>query len=187
MLGLRFRGPAMSDKLLAHSVRLFMAGPRKRRLVRRAAADSTGLETGHRSAYFVRRRARGQKKAENPVFHTTTYTRFPKLTVLIDSTNHLILSIKTGTGPRPDTDELADLLMTLPRCVTVLGLVADAGFDSEPNHVLAREEHGIRTIMPATHGRPSKDGKPPSGYWRRRMRALLKTKRKRRRCGYSRH
>ena len=180
----RFFGAAIGEELLAQTIRLFMSGPR-RKLVRRAAADSTGLQTGHRSAYFVRRKARGQKKAKNPLFVTTTYTRYPKLTFLIDCASHLILSLKTGTGPRPDSDELADLLAGIPRGLTLLSLVADAGFDSEPNHRLCRDEHGIRSLMPATHGRPSKNGKPPTGYWRRRMRSLLATKRKRRRCGYT--
>jgi hypothetical protein len=183
----RFFGVALSDKLLAQTVRLFMSvhGRRRRKIIHRAAADSTGLETGHRSAYFVRRRARGQKKATNPLFHTTTYTRFPKMTLLADCRSHLILSLKTGTGPRPDNDELAGLLMKIPPDVRVLSVVADAGFDSESNHVLARQGHGIRSIMPARHGRPSKDGRPPSGYWRRRMRSLLASKRRRRRCGYT--
>ena len=180
----RFFGAAMSDKLLAQSVRLFMSGQR-RKIVRHAAADSTGLETGHRSAYFVRRRARGQKKAINPLFQTTTYTRFPKLTLLTDCDTHLVLALLTGTGPRPDINEIGPLLERLPRGVTLIKLLLDAGFDSEPNHVLCREGHGIRSVMPATHGRPSKNGKPPSGYWRRQMRSRLRTKRKRRRSGYT--
>ena len=67
----------------------------------------------------------------------------------------------------------------------MLTLLADAGFGSESNHELYRSEHGIRSVMPATLGRPTKGGKPPSGYWRRLMRSRLRTKRRRRRCGYT--
>lgn len=178
----RFFGAGLTDKLLAASVRLMMG---RRKTVQLCAADSTGLETGHRSPYFVRRRARGQKDAKNPLYQITTYTRFPKLTLLADCENHLILSLLTGTGPRIDINELEPLLGRLPRSVTLFKLLADAGFDSEPNHKLLREEHGIRGVMPAKHGRPGKDGKPPTGRWRRRMRSLLRTKRKRRECGYT--
>jgi hypothetical protein len=62
-------------------------------------------------------------------------------------------------------------------------VVLDAGFDSEANHVHARRTRGIRTLMPALHGR--KTSKPPAGYWRRKMRQALSTKSKRKRCGYS--
>ena len=67
-----------ADKLLAASLEVAL-GHRKRHSgsrvnIRLAAADSTGLECGHRSAYFVRRKARGQKHANNPLYQTTSYT-----------------------------------------------------------------------------------------------------------------
>jgi len=46
-------------------------------------------------------------------------------------------------------------------------MTADAGYDSEPNHSFARDEHGIRTIIPAKHGRPTE--KPAKGHYRRLM------------------
>jgi hypothetical protein len=178
----RFFGAGVGGKLLAGSVHLAMG---RRHLVHRAAADSTGLESGHRSPYFVRRRQRGQTQAQHPLFQTTSYTRFPKLTWLIDCRTHLILALLTGRGPKPDVQELGPLLARLPRAVTVLQLLADAGFDSESNHRLARDEHGIRSLMPAKHGRPPHHGQLPRGYWRRRMRGWLRTLRGRRRCGYT--
>ena len=41
------------------------------------------------------------------------------------------------------------------------------GTDSEPNHRFARDRHGVRTIIPAKHGRPTE--KLPSGPYRRLM------------------
>lgn len=178
----RFFGITVGERLLAASIRLWMG---RRKIIRRVAADSSGLESGHRSPYFVRRKQRGQKKVPKPLFQTTSYTRFPKMTVLIDCATHLVLALLTGRGPKPDIDELDALLARLPRGITLLQLVADAGFDSEPNHRLCREDHGIRSLMPPKHGRPTKDGKPFTGYWRRRMVWFLRTKRRRKRCGYT--
>ena len=50
-------------------------------------------------------------------------------------------------------------------------VLADAGFDSEPNHCHAREKYGVRSFIPATIGRPTR--KPPSGRNRRRMKQRL--------------
>jgi hypothetical protein len=46
-------------------------------------------------------------------------------------------------------------------------IAADAGFVSEPNHTFARHECRVRTIIPATHGRPT--DKPATGHYRRLM------------------
>ena len=46
-------------------------------------------------------------------------------------------------------------------------ILADAGYDSEGNHAYARDEHGVRTIIPPKHGRPTT--KPATGRYRRLM------------------
>ena len=176
----RFLGRAAALRLLSGSVKLTLG---RRTVIPRAAADGTGLESGHRSPYFVQRKHRGQKKAKNPQYQTTTYPRFPKLTLLIDCAHHLVLGLKTARGPKPDMHDLPELLAGRPRQLTLLKVVADAGFDSEENHRYLRDEHGIVSVIPPKIGRPS--AKPPAGRWRRRMRSLLRTKRKRRRCGYT--
>jgi hypothetical protein len=173
----RILGAGNSDKLLAATVRMVLG---RRKLVPRAAADSTGLVAGHRSPYFVRRRDPHGTEPKR-----RTYRCFPKLTLLIDCRTHAALSLLTARGPRPDVDELRPLLARLPRGVVLLCLAADAGFDSEPNHTLLRSDHGIRGLIPAKHGRPGKTGKPPAGHWRRLMKRLLRTKRRRRKHGYT--
>ena len=50
---------------------------------------------------------------------------------------------------------------------------------------IARRDMGLRSIIPPDVGRPSKSGAPPGGRWRRHMKRLLRTKRSRRRCGYT--
>jgi IS5 family transposase len=202
----RFFGSACSQKLLTASLRLALG---RRRLVTLAAGDSTGLESGHRSAYFIKRKARGQnlrptqstkkprqsqgrsggnsggKSGGNPLYQTAVYTRYPKLSLLIDCASHVILSVLTSRGPKPDINELAPLLERLPRGVSLGKIALDAGYDSEPNHQLCRDEHGIASLIPPTHGRPCKPGKLPTGRWRRIMTHRFKTPTRRRQSGYT--
>lgn len=50
-------------------------------------------------------------------------------------------------------------------------MTADAAYDSEASHQYARERQGVRSLIPATIGRPTT--KPPAGHWRRQMKARL--------------
>jgi hypothetical protein len=135
---------------------------RPRRRVDLAAADSTGLSSSAASRYFVRRRSRSPG-----LWQTTTYKHYPKLDLLCDTASHVILSIFAGRGPTPDVTGLPTLLDELPNFATLDHLLADAGYDSEANHLHARHEHGILTTIPARIGRPTQ--KAPSTYYRRLM------------------
>jgi len=146
-------------KLLRSTVRLHLG--RKRR-VKRAAIDSTGLECTSASGYFVRRRSR----VENPG-KTIVYHHYPKLSVVSSTDDHFIYALDARRGPRPDVDEFRPLVAEATQVVRLVQLAADAGYDSEGNHEFARDEHGIRTIIPAKHGRPTT--KLPTGRYRRLM------------------
>ena len=148
-----------AKRLLNATVRQQM-GRRKR--VHSAAIDSTGLQCGTASAYFVRRR----QKVESP-WKTVVYHNYPKLGIVCDTSNHFILAFQAGRGPRPDIDEFRPLIADALKRVRLSLMIADAGYDSEPNHQFAREEYGIRTVIPPKHGRPTK--KPASGHYRRLM------------------
>jgi hypothetical protein len=150
-------GPAR--RLLEATVRLQMG---RRRRVKRAAIDSTGLECSCASGYFVRRRSRVTEAWKSVVYH-----HYPKLGVVCDGDDHFILACRVGRGPRPDVDEFRPLLAEALRIVRLTQMAADAGYDSEPNHRFARDEHGLRTIIPAKHGRPT--DKLPTGHYRRLM------------------
>ena len=128
-----------------------------------AALDGTGFETRHISAYFVKRRERACKTA----YQTTTYTRYPYANIVCACHSHFVLAIVTGRGPGPDDRYFQPALRQAASRIGVATLMADAGFDSERAYVLAREEYGIRTIIPATRGRPTT--KPLRGYWRNKM------------------
>lgn len=85
--------------------------------------------------------------------------------------NHVVLACLVGAGPRPDTDRFVPLLKATQRQVRVDAAVADAGYDSEPNHQYAREVAGVRSFMPAAIGRPTT--KLPRGRYRRQMKQRL--------------
>lgn len=150
---------APARRLLEATVRLHMG---RRRRVKRSAIDSTGLESTMASGYFVRRR----RYVGGP-WKNVTYHRFPKLGVVCDSDDHFILACRAGRGPRPDVDEFQPLVAEALRVVRLSQLTADAGYDSEANHRFARDEHGVRTVIPAKLGRPT--DKPPTGRYRRLM------------------
>jgi hypothetical protein len=150
-------GPAR--RLLESTVRLHLG---RRRRVKRAAIDSTGLECSCASGYFVRRR----KRLGDP-WKTVVYHHYPKLGLVCGTDDHFIFASQAGRGPRPDVDEFRPLVAETLRIVQLSQLAADAGYDSEPNHKFARDKHGIRTIIPAKHGRPT--AKLPAGRYRRLM------------------
>ena len=146
-------------KLLEATARLHLG---RKKQVKHAAIDSTGLDCTCASGYFVRRRQR----VESP-WKTVVYHHFAKLGVVCGTDDHFIFALDAGRGPRPDVDEFRPLIAEATRVVRFSLLVADAGYDSEENHAFARDEHGIRTVIPAKHGRPT--DKPLAGRYRQLM------------------
>lgn len=160
-----------ADRLMrkAHANRLLGATltvARRRRLPRRkcllAAIDGSGFEAHHTSHYFVRRRAAGGKN-----WQMTTYRRFPKLGIVADCANHLILSAVASRGPGPDLKHLVPAVEQAHDRRRIHTLLADAGYDAEWVHEFLREWLSIRSVIPPGSGRPTT--KSPSGYWRRLM------------------
>jgi len=154
---------ARARKLFNTSVRRFLG---RRRRLQRVALDSTGLECGQRSLYYVRRRQGREKR-----WKTVAYSHYAKLEAAFDCDSHLMVAALVGRGPRPDVDRFVPLLDAALSQVRVNSVLADAGFDSEPNHRHARERHHVLSFIPATHGRPTT--KLPTGKYRRRMRQRL--------------
>jgi len=134
---------------------------RKRR-IRHAAVDSTGLALTSASQYFIRRRERVGKP-----WKSVRYSRFGKLSVLCHTQTHFIVAFQERRGPMPDISDLKPLLTQALRRVHPHCLLADAGYDSESNHVFARQTCGVRTVIPAKHGKPST--RPARGHYRRLM------------------
>ncbi len=151
-------------KLLTATIDQAVASKIMRRRVELGAVDGTGFESRHISAYFVKRRKRCK-----PGYETITYTRYPKAGILCDCRSHLILAVVPGRGPGPDDLHYRQALQAATSRIPITTLLADAGYDSEAAHVLARDVFGVRTIIPPTRGRPLKHARLPRSRWRRRM------------------
>jgi hypothetical protein len=130
------------------------------------AFDSSGLDCGHASRYFIRRRARKERP-----WQSLKYTRYAKLELAVDCASHVIVGMLASRGPAVDVDRFVPLLdATLPN-IRPVRVVADAGYDSEPNHRYARDRHGVASYIPPLLGRPT--NKPPTGRYRRQMKQRL--------------
>jgi len=152
----------LAEQLLDGTLRLAKLQGRLKRKVPLAAGDGTGWESHHVSHYYVKRRASCSKH-----WQKTTYARFPKAGILCDCDTHLILSILPERGPGPDIRHFRALLDQGLRRVQIDTAAFDAGYDAEHTHEYARNERGVRTLIPPKIGRPT--NKRPKGYWRRQM------------------
>ncbi len=153
----------VAKRLFRTTVRRFL---QRRRRLQRAALDSTGLDCGHASRHYIRRRHGFTKQ-----WQRVAYSNYAKLEAAFDCDSHLLVGVLTGRGPRPDTDRFVPLLDATLANVGIDAVLADAGYDSEPNHRYARERRNVRTFIPATAGRPTAN--LPSGRYRRRMKQRL--------------
>jgi IS5 family transposase len=172
-----------AGRLLDLAVACFDRTRRLRLRDRPLAMDSTCFEQHHRSMHYHRRcrqmragrRGKNGKSPEKPgswgksvnASRKRTMTTMPKLSVAVASACHLIVAAKVRTGYGSDAPDFGPLLRKSDRRVKVKTVVADAGYDSEENHRLAREEMGVRSIIPTGIGRPTE--KLPRGRWRRNM------------------
>ena len=142
------------------------------------AFDSSLYDPRYRSRHYEQRcrhyarSARSQKRSVN-TRRSRTARLGPKLAIGVCTRSHLILSARVRTGFGSDSPDFEPLLLDAwrrhPRLRTVL---ADAGYDSEANHRIARQDMGVRSLIKTGIGRPSK--KPPCGYYRRLMSKQLK-------------
>ena len=154
------------------------------------AVDSTLHDTHHRSRHYERRcrhyvSGGGDKTAANAK-RSVTATRTPKLSLGADTRSHVILSARARAGMGSDAPSFDGLLFDAwrrRRGRTLKSVLADAGFDSEANHRIARHDLGVRSLIKTGAGRPSATGKPPAGRWRRRMARELAGSQKGKRFG----
>jgi hypothetical protein len=154
-----------------------------RRRRRPLAIDSTCFEQRHRSMHYDRR---CRRMADDPLkrpgkwgervnaARSRRVLRLPKLSIAVDSGSHVILAAKARIGNGSDAPDFDDLLYDAWRRRTVAVVVADAGYDSEANHRIARQDMNVRSIIALGIGRPT--SKLPSGRWRRYMAKRFKRK-----------
>jgi hypothetical protein len=142
--------------------------------------DSTCYEPRHRSRHYDRacRKAGlrpGQKYAKKPgkygpavnASRSRKLRRMPKLALAVAAASHRILAAKASAGNGSDAPDFDPLLYQSWRRAEVRTVVADAGYDSENNHRIARLDMNVRSVIPAKIGRPSATA--PTGRYRRLM------------------
>jgi hypothetical protein len=150
------------DGLLENTVKIM----RPNKKIKLAAVDSTGLEARHISKYFVRRKRVKQLET----YEETLYRRWPKLAVICDCNNHMVLSILATRGPGVDINQFEKILTPAAGRYIIDHILADAGYDSESNHHFARDILHIKSTIPPKHGRPTLISKPLRGKYRELMR-----------------
>jgi hypothetical protein len=130
-----------------------------------AAIDSTGLEARHVSAYYTQRCQRHQGHYKS---------RYPKLSAVGDTANHLILGCVVDRGPTLDITEAQATVRETVSHQPLGALLGDPGYEAEGFHRFCREELHIRSIIPTTdRGCPRADGQPhvARGHYRKLMKA----------------
>lgn len=145
------------------------------------ALDSSMFESRHVSRHFDKRRRQSRRKTQKgrnsrgkcgkkagDRRRSKVVKRLPKLSLAVASGCHFILAAKATTGAGADQPFFQPLLSDARRRTRVRVVVADAGYDSEPNHRIAREDMRVRSIIPPYAGRPTE--KLPSEPHRRNMR-----------------
>jgi transposase len=145
--------------------------------VKPLALDSSMFESRHVSRHFEKRRQQTERqqrekagkaaKIEANRRRRAVVKRLPKLSLAVAGASHLILAARATTGAGGDQPFFGPLLADACRRAKVKIAVADAGYDSEANHCLARQDLGVRSIIPAGTGRPTH--KPPPTRYRRLM------------------
>jgi hypothetical protein len=120
------------------------------------AIDATGLDSRHASRYFVARSG-GEHTARS----------WPKLTAAVDTHSHLIAGATVTTGPTNDSPQFAPVLTLACLSVAWDRVLADAAFDAEAHHRLAREVLGIRSSVIPINPRGHEGA--PGGTYRSQM------------------
>jgi hypothetical protein len=112
---------------------------------RLVALDSTGLWLSHASRYFAWRakRDRGQHG-------------WLKWALAMWVGPQLLAAQRVRPGPSGDFGDLVPLATAAHAALPFDRLIADAGYDSEPNHRFCREELGVDSLIPAKKRRPAK-------------------------------
>ena len=140
------------------------------------AVDSTCYDVHHRSRHYElrcrRHNAGGRYDGSGDARRSASVRRTPKLSLGVDTRSHVILSAHARAGMCSDAPSFDGLLFDAwrRRGGRVKTVLADAGYDSEANHRIARHDMGVRSLIrPGVGRRPADASKPPAGRYRRRM------------------
>jgi hypothetical protein len=172
------------DRMLDLFADLFRSARLLRELssVKPLTIDSTCYERRHRSRHYDRvcrkiklaggakysEKTRPKTAADVNLSRSLAARQMPKLALAVASACHLVLAARVHTGAGSDVPDFDPLLYRAWKRANVRVVAADAGYDSEKNHRIARLDMSVRSIIPPKIGRPS--SRPPAGRFRRLMR-----------------
>jgi len=114
---------------------------RKRRAVS-VAVDGTGLSYNSVSTFFIRR-------MEQHAGRSPRHRHWLKWVIVVDVQQQILLAQRAHQGPGSDVRYLPGLLDVAARGAPIRLVLADAEFDSEPNHQHIRQRLGAQSIIPA--------------------------------------
>lgn len=166
--GDRLLGSRRIERLISQTVSQAITTGKMKANPKKIAIDTSGFETTSASRYYAKRRKATRKNGETG---SVSMRRFPKLGLAVDCQSHFVVAAVAGQGPTPDFGYFEPLLRGCLKRVWPKTILADAGFSSEANHKMARDDLGIQSLMPSKNGRPTE--KEPSGYYRRMMKRFL--------------
>jgi hypothetical protein len=146
--------------------------------IKPVALDSSMFESRHVSRHFEKRQRQGVRdgrrkrgksrgKAAGDRQRSRVVRGLPKLSLAVATNCHLILAARATTGAGADQRFFEPLLFDAWRRANLKIAVADAGYDSESNHQIARQDMRVRSIIPPNAGRPTE--KLPTARHRRNM------------------
>lgn len=132
--------------------------------------DATYFDTHHQSRHYERRcrKPAAQDPEATTARQAARVRGIPKLALAVDVATHLILAAKTQVGMSGDQKDFPPLLrQSCARARKIATVLADCGFDSHANHVVARQELGVQALIKA------QNHPHPSSRYRRAMRRVL--------------
>ena len=173
------------DRMLDLLAELFAGARRLGLSAKPLTVDSTCYEPRHRSRHYDRACRKAARPGGGPESggkwapavnrsRSAQVRRTPKLALAVAAGCHLILAARAHTGGRSDSPDFDPLLFHAWRRAAVRTVVADAGYDSERNHRIARLDMAVRSVIPARIGRPT--ARLPTGRFRRLMRGRFARK-----------
>src|SRR5258708_2129238 len=115
---------------------------RRRRRAVSVAIDGTGLSYNSVSTFFIRR-------LEQHADRSARHRHWLKWVIVVDVQQQILLAQRAHQGPGSDVRSLPGLLDVAARGAPIRLVLADAEFDSEPNHQHIRQRLGAKSIIPA--------------------------------------
>jgi hypothetical protein len=114
---------------------------RRRRAVV-VAVDGTGLSYNSVSSFFIRR-------VEQQAQRSSRHRHWLKWVIVVDVQQQILLAQRAHQGPGSDVRFLPPFLDVAACGAPIRRVLADAEFDSEPNHQHIRQRLGAQSIIPA--------------------------------------